>query len=154
MLRILVVSDSHGSCYTLGRVLDKHPEAKAVIHLGDGASDMADCLPACRAAVYQVSGNCDSCPAHPAEQEIRIGGIPLFFTHGHRYGVKHGLDRLEAEARRRDVKLAMFGHTHEPLSRYEDGLYLLNPGSLRFGGSYAIVDITDTDIAVNIAHIY
>lgn len=154
MLRILVVSDSHGGCYTLGRVLDKHTEVSAVIHLGDGASDIEEFLPACRSTVYQVAGNCDFCAAYPAEQEIRIGGVPLFFTHGHGYGVKHGLGRLEAEARRRGVKLAMFGHTHEPLSRYEDGLYLLNPGSLRFGSSYAIVDITSSGIAVNITHIY
>ena len=154
MIRIVVVSDSHGSAYTLGRVLDTHPEAHYVIHLGDGASDMKELTPTCRATVYQVAGNCDFLAALPTEQEIRIGGVPLFFTHGHTYGVKHGLGRLQAEAQRRGAAVAMFGHTHEPLCRYEDGLYLLNPGSLRFGSSYAMVDITDNGIAVNTAHIY
>ena len=154
MIRLLVVSDSHGGCYTLARVLDKHPEAAYVLHLGDGASDMEELLPNCRTTVYQVSGNCDFCAAQPAEQELRIGGVPILMTHGHGYGVKHGLGRLEAEARRRGIRLALFGHTHEPVSRYEDGLYLVNPGSLRFGSSYAVIDITDNGIAVNLTHIY
>ena len=59
------------------------------------------------------------------------------------------LEALSAEAQRRGAAVAMFGHTHEALCRYEDGLYLLNPGSLRFGSSYAMVDITDNGIAVN-----
>lgn len=154
MIRLLVVSDSHGGCYTLNRVLEKHPETNYVLHLGDGASDMEDVVPTCRATVYQVAGNCDFAAALPLEQELRIGSVPLFFTHGHKYSVKSGVGRLEAEARRRGVRLAMFGHTHEPLFRYENGLYLLNPGSLRFGSTYALVDLVDGSVAASIAHIY
>ena len=154
MIRLLVLSDSHGGCYTVGRVLDRHPEAQHVIHLGDGASDLEEFAATCRARLLQVAGNCDFACAHPGEQEVKIGGVPLFFTHGHTYGVKHGLGRLEVEARRRGVRLAMFGHTHEAVCRYEDGLYLFNPGSLRFGGTYGIVDITDGGIAVNTANRY
>lgn len=154
MLRILAVSDSHGGCYTLARVLEKHSEARYILHLGDGASDMEELLPTCRATVYQVAGNCDFRTDLPTEQEVRIGNTPILFAHGHTYGVKHGLGKLETEARRRGVALALFGHTHEPLCRYEDGLYLVNPGSLRFGGSYALIDVADNGIAVNIAHVY
>lgn len=154
MIRILTVSDTHGSCYTLGRVLDRHPDAHSLLHLGDGAADMEELLPTCRIPVYQVAGNCDFCAHHPAEQEIRIGGAVLFFTHGHGYSVKSGIGRLEVEARRRGANVALFGHTHEPLCRYENGLYLINPGSLRFGGSYAIIDITDRGILPNIVQIY
>lgn len=154
MIRLLVISDSHGSCYTVGRVLDLHPEANYVIHLGDGASDLEVYAPDCRARVLQVAGNCDFLSVHPDEQEVKIGGVTVFFTHGHTYGVKHGLGRLEVEARRRGATLAMFGHTHESLCRYEEGLHLFNPGSLRYDGTYGIVDITDSGIAVNTATIY
>lgn len=37
-----------------------------------------------------------------------------------------------------------FGHTHSALSMYEDGLYVLNPGSCGgYMASYGIIDITD-----------
>ena len=74
MIRLIVMSDSHGGCYTVGRVLDRHPEAHYVIHLGHGAADLEEFLPTCRARVLQVAGNCDFCSHPPNEQEVKLGG--------------------------------------------------------------------------------
>jgi predicted phosphodiesterase len=49
------------------------------------------------------------------------------------------------EARSRGVQVALFGHTHQPLLHREEGLILLNPGSVR-DGNYAVLDITKTGI--------
>ena len=35
----------------------------------------------------------------------------------------------------------MFGHTHVPCEEYVDGLYLFNPGSLGYEGTYGYIDI-------------
>lgn len=153
MLRILVVSDTHGDRRQLYRLVEEHPEARYLLHLGDGAADTDDLLLDCAVTVLQVAGNCDFSSSYPVEQEHTFGGVPFFFTHGHRYGVKGGTAHLEAEARRRQAQIALFGHTHQPLVHYTDGLYLLNPGSLRYGGSYAMVDIESGKAVPHIAQL-
>lgn len=153
MHRILVVSDSHGDTRSLMRALDEQPDARCIIHLGDGAAEMHALASTCSVPVYQVRGNCDLSSTFPAEQEILFSGVSLFLTHGHHYGVKGGLGALTAEARRRRVQIALFGHTHQSLTRYEDGLYLINPGSLGYSGTYATIDLVNGSIAPNVLRI-
>ncbi len=153
MVRMLAVSDTHGDRRSLYRLLDLHPEARYLLHLGDGASDAESLLLPETVTRLSVAGNCDFSSSYPDEHEVNIGKVSLFLTHGHRYGVKHGLEPLEAEARRRLVSMALFGHTHQPLVHYDSGLYLVNPGSLRFGGTYAIIDIANGAPAPHIAHL-
>jgi predicted phosphodiesterase len=57
------------------------------------------------------------------------------------FGVKTGLGALKREALRRGVQVVLYGHTHIPDVRCEDGLYLLNPGSIARKGTYGVVDI-------------
>ena len=45
---------------------------------------------------------------------------------------------------------SFYGHTHRPLTDYEDGLHILNPGSLRAGGTYGVVDLSDAGVVLNI----
>lgn len=153
MLRLLAVSDTHGDRRSLYRLLDRHPEARYLLHLGDGAAEAADLILPDTVTLLSVAGNCDFSAAVPNECEVRLGNVPVFFTHGHLYDMKQGTDRLEAEARRRSAVLALFGHTHQPLVHYADGLYLINPGSLRFGSTYAIIDIADGTPAPHVAHL-
>ena len=78
-------------------------------------------------------------------------GKRFFFTHGHLYDAKLGLYRLVCAARERKADLLLFGHTHQPLTDYDDGLYILNPGSLSgSGGTYGTVDITPAGVVLNI----
>ncbi|HNW05286.1 MAG TPA: metallophosphoesterase family protein, partial [Oscillospiraceae bacterium] len=76
-----------------------------------------------------------------------FAGKTVFYTHGFRFGVKSGLADLKREARSLGADIALYGHTHIPYVAYEDGLYLMNPGSIgrpRVGKpNYGIVDITD-----------
>ena len=143
MTRILVVSDSHGDRRSLRAILERHADADAVFHLGDGAADMdalAQEFPSVR--VYQVGGNCDSLlRLYPEEQEVVLGGARFFAVHGHRFGVKSSPLRLLLTAKERDARVALFGHTHQPLIHGEEGLCLVNPGSVR-DGRYALVDLT------------
>ena len=89
--------------------------------------------------------------SYPLSKELLLGGRRLFCTHGHHYRVKMGLYDAVCAARERQADLLLFGHTHQPLTDYEDGLYLMNPGSLGYGGTYGYVDITPAGIVTNLA---
>lgn len=142
-MRILVVSDTHGDRYALQSALWEQPEASLVFHLGDGARELATVAAENPdRTFFGVRGNCD--PAFCdllGNREETVGGRRIFFTHGHLWSVKFGLTRIACAARERQADIVLFGHTHTPFSAYDDGLYLINPGSLGYGRQYATVDI-------------
>lgn len=147
-MKILVVSDTHGNAYALHEALRMRPDATAVIHLGDGvreAEDAAAFFP--DRTFFIVRGNCDF-GAHDllARREETFGGKRFFFTHGHLFGVKDGLYTLACAARECRADVALFGHTHQPGIEYDDGLYLVNPGSLGERGTFATVEVTPAGI--------
>ncbi len=147
-MQVLVVSDTHGRPDLLRRVLDRHKEITCLFFLGDLLND----LDAVRSdypshQFYCVAGNCDVFSTAPSTGEAVLDGVRLFFTHGHRYSVKYGLERLKREAASRRCTVILYGHTHCAYTAYEDGLLLVNPGSLsepRDGyPGYAVITITD-----------
>lgn len=74
-MRIIVFSDSHGGARCIAEALMMHPEAQAVIHLGDGERDMAaPGSPLEGKRLIAVSGNCDLYSDLPAEALEDIGG--------------------------------------------------------------------------------
>ena len=148
-MRILVLSDSHGRIGALIDVLLAYPESTPVLFLGDGIRDAEEAAQiAVGRPLYMVRGNNDFSAGGlvPETQELVLGGKRLFLTHGHRFGVKSGLDRVVAEARRRGADVLLYGHTHVPFIGYENGLHILCPGSLRYSGSYGLLDITPAGI--------
>lgn len=157
-MRIIVVSDTHGDLADFERVIDRQKNADMFIHLGDCERDVDDIKYLLHdKMILNVSGNCDFASVKPSESETVAAGKKIFFTHGHNYHVKYGINSVIGEARSRKADILLFGHTHIPLSSYEDGLYIMNPGSLghpREGKStYGIIDITDAGIVVNIAEL-
>ena len=70
------------------------------------------------------------------------------------YEVKYGLSNLVAAAEERGAQIALFGHTHQAMTEYRGGLYLMNPGSLSGpSGTYGIIDLTPAGIVTNILHL-
>mgnify|MGYP001068110727 CR=1 FL=1 len=57
---------------------------------------------------------------------------------------------LAEEAARRGCKAALYGHTHRALISEENGVLLVNPGSLRYpageGGSYCYLTVNGDKI--------
>ncbi|MBQ3259259.1 MAG: YfcE family phosphodiesterase [Clostridia bacterium] len=144
MFRLLVVSDTHGDRRALQAAIDAQPEATLLVHLGDGAADLTAISEFITVRTLQVAGNCDFSSPHPDDAEFKFGGQIFFAAHGHHYGVKHDLYRFSCAARSRGARVALFGHTHQALTLYDDGLYLINPGSLDRGGTYATVDVASS----------
>lgn len=157
-MRIVVISDSHGHGSIVDRIIRRESQAEVVIFLGDVTSDIEDfTYEYTDKKFYIVSGNCDRFSSYPFSDVALIDNVKVFFTHGHTLGVKMGLGALKQAARQQDCKIALYGHTHIPIIKYDDGLYVVNPGSCsrsREGGnSYAVIDIRDNGILPSIIRI-
>ena len=136
-MKILVVSDTHGRCYYLERALARVKPIDLLIHLGDFEGDeqyiksIADC------PVEMVSGNNDFFTDVPRENFIQIGKYYTMLTHGHRYGVNSGIEKLKEVAHCQGADIVLFGHTHVPMiDLTDDQIYAINPGSITLPRQY------------------
>lgn len=150
-MKILIVSDTHKSHKNLEKILGENEDVDMLIHLGDveGAEDYIEALVEC--PVHMVSGNNDFFSDLPSEEEFTIGEHHVFITHGHYYGIVIGEERLAKAARDRGADIVMYGHTHRPFYKEEDGLIMLNPGSIAYPrqlerrASYMIMETDEED---------
>ena len=150
-MRITVISDSHRNERTVRGILADREDSKHIFFLGDITADIEDMnLEFPDKNFYIVSGNCDFCSSYPSSDIETVGGKKIFYTHGHTLGVKHGTERLLDTAKSLNCEIALFGHTHTSQILYEDGIYLVNPGSCSqprdSHKSYAIIDIEKNGI--------
>ena len=146
MYRIIVISDTHRHMDYALRVLDNLSEYDMIIHLGDYSADAAHLERLYKnATVVSVCGNNDfPSPSSPAEREIEIDGVKLFLTHGHKYGVKFGYERIYLRALELGAQVVLFGHTHVPICEKEDEVLMLNPGGYNSNSrSVGIIEIDD-----------
>jgi putative phosphoesterase len=146
-MKVYVLSDSHNSTL-FARFLDIAQDADAVIHLGDGMRDVNDLKSVLSCPVYSVSGNCD--PPSKYEDVVELGGVKIFFTHGHMYHVNASTARLEARARELGAAIALYGHTHVPEISFHPDVTVINPGSLTrpraYLPTYAVLNIENNKV--------
>lgn len=151
-MRIIVYSDTHGSFSAHAKIFERNQDADGFIFLGDGEREL-DKIKTLYPdkTVLNVAGNCDYCSMSPNSDIYMANDVKLLFTHGHSWGVKFSLDRLYYKAKEIGAKIVLFGHTHCRYYSYEDGVYILNPGSASLPRDgkpkcYAFIDITDKGI--------
>ncbi len=142
-MRILVASDSHGDVFKLRHAVEQQPTAEIMIFLGDGVNDFL--YANLNIPVIRVKGNCDFNQVVGDSYLDEIEGKKIYATHGHKENVKYGLDELQRKAIENKVHIALYGHTHNPVTKYIDGIWFINPGSIR-EGSYAVIDIKPSGI--------
>lgn len=150
-MRILVISDSHGNTGVIDKILNAQPQARYVFFLGDKVDDIEDFEILYPDKVfYSVSGNCDYGSMLPTIGAETVNGVRVLYTHGHTMGVKGTVQHLIKTARDNNCGVALYGHTHIANTLYDDGIWIVNPGSCsrpREGKpSYAVIDITDKGI--------
>ncbi len=139
-MKILVFSDSHGNSSVMSEAIRKQLKhgLDMVFFLGDGISDFeaaAKLLPGPRYTA--VLGNCDAYSYQPDgvyEKLIEAGGHRFLLAHGHRLGVKTGIQSAVDHAIRKGADVLLFGHTHEACDLTVDGseggsVRVINPGS-------------------------
>lgn len=153
-MRILIVSDTHGSLRNFDEIIEREKKIDMLLHLGDieGDDDYMEAVMAC--PVHVVAGNNDFFSGLPGELEIEVGKYKVFMTHGHGYYVSAGTKRLKQAARARGADIVMYGHTHRPEIDLEDDVITINPGSLSYPrqpgrkATYVVMDISAKGEAV------
>ncbi len=150
-MRIIVISDSHGATRNIDYALLAHTDAKQVFFLGDNVQNIEYIKDFHPDRVFHiVSGNCDGATVYPTTDSCTLNGKKIIFTHGHNHSVKYTTQHLLTLARQNGADILLYGHTHIANISYEDGIYLVNPGSIALSragrNSYAVIDITDKGI--------
>ena len=145
MKRILILSDSHGDTNRCINIINKFEgQLDAIIHAGDcvrDAEDLTYIFP--DIPMHYVRGNNDIFTTAPGDLLVESSGVRIFITHGHDYRVKYELKytTLAEKAKKVGADLCVFGHTHMPYTDFVGNMIILNPGSIRFGGTYAVAEI-------------
>ena len=170
MVRIGVVSDTHGSLEAIDRCIAKAGVVSGWFHLGDFVSDAKRFAERTGLPVYSVLGNCDGTgfmeleedifpepqKRNASERVVTVEGARIFLCHGHRYDVEWGGMQLGYRAEETGCAAALYGHTHvAELSPY-GRIIRLNPGSPKsprgFGRkpSFAVLEINGGDVNASI----
>ena len=147
-MKILVVSDTHGSIgNTVSLIEEINPDY--IIHLGDIAEDcdvLKSIYPMKR--ILCVLGNNDFfCKNYPIDRIAEIGGKVIYMCHGHKLGVKSGLELLKKTAKEKGADIALFGHTHSAYTETADNLIIMNPGSTR---TYGLINIENENVTAKV----
>jgi len=146
-MKLLFISDIHGSLYYLKKALEAYNNEKAdyMILLGDelyhGArnplpleynpKEVAALLNQYAERIIAVRGNCDSevdemvleFPIMAPYSTVLNNSRRLFLTHGHIYNDSN-LPKLS------DGDVLIYGHTHVPRADKKGNIFIINPGSV------------------------
>ena len=148
-MKILVISDTHGSATHAFTAHTRTEPVDIIIHLGDGFRDADLLRETLDVPVINVAGNCDIGSTAPREYVWECEGKRILLTHGDMYHVKSGLIKLRQRAEEVGADAVLFGHTHQGVLENHTGLLMLNPGTLSNDvqqNSYAVLIVTPESI--------
>ena len=152
-MRIGVISDSHGDKNAVEKAVKQMAGVDAIFHLGDYAKDGELIKKLHPGQLYVVSGNCDffTDADTPSELLLEMEGKRVFVTHGHKYGVKDGLNKLYYKGQELGADIVLFGHTHSSQVVRVEEMVLFNPGSVSRPRNtkrptYGIIEISNGNI--------
>jgi len=131
IVKIGIIGDTHGSKSNLMLMARVFADVDFYIHTGDNWKDGQYLEELAQKPVLTVKGNCDW-GEMSSELVFTVEKRIFYVTHGHLWGVKYGLTRLEYRAQELQADFCIFGHTHVPVIEYRDGITYLNPGSLTY----------------------
>ena len=127
-------------------------ELSLIVHLGDCVSDFKEITK----HIYDIpcisiKGNNDFFDVDEEDEfTYNFNGVKCFFTHGHRYGVKTGINGIMVRSVQLNAKLVAFGHTHSATKEQHANTLFINPGSI--GGlstglpTFAVIKIENNSI--------
>src|SRR5690625_102228 len=144
MEKVLILSDSHGLTSEISKIKEHH-QIKHVIHCGD--SELEQDHPSLK-NITTVKGNCDFDTKLQYIEQLNIGGLYFFITHGHLYDVGVNLQSLYKNAHENGAQVVCYGHTHVAKAEKIGEILFVNPGSIRLPRrrnekSYAIMEWED-----------
>ncbi|MRR07792.1 MAG: metallophosphoesterase [Deltaproteobacteria bacterium] len=152
-MKIVVFSDTHGNQALVAHALDLAGNVDHIIHLGDETEDADFVELLSGKTVIKVLGNCDFSKDSPRESLLTLEGKKFLLTHGDRYGVKAGLDKLTRQAVAKKADVVLYGHTHIHSVITIDGIVYVNPGCLKRGfnePSFALLSLDNGVVSADI----
>jgi len=133
MKKIGVLSDTHLTGYDQAfeaLAVRYFSDSDLIIHAGDMVTlGVLDPLFQLNAEVVAVCGNMDFeevQAAYPAKRIITVEDVRIGIIHG--WGNPHGI-RARIRASFEAVDAIVYGHSHQPFSAVESGIFFFNPGS-------------------------
>jgi len=157
--KLLVFSDSHGSVTALKAVFnwakDYIPPNGTICMtacLGDGLSDLGKA--ADETGFYSewklVCGNNDFNIHAPEAAVFDFCEHRFYMCHGHRQALYYGFSKLLTISKHNEAEVALFGHSHVPYCKKENGILLVNPGSVgqprsAIGATFAVIECTEDE---------
>lgn len=144
-MKIVVMSDSHYDENSVEAVRRHLDGADVLLHCGDGAPDIERLKTTFKGEVYAVCGNCDMNCDYPQEQILKFNGTKIFMAHGHRYNVKYEYHSITYRCRELEADIGVFGHSHKAIIDKDQGITIMNPGSvsLPYGGKKKTIGIIE-----------
>ena len=128
-MKILIISDSHGRTDNIELIKHKIGKIDMIIHCGDGASDYDFISDYFKCRLNGVAGNCDMFTREPQVLNLNIEGKIVHVEHGNRLPV-FDENNIIRYARDNGYSVILYGHTHVQKIVYEDGIWVVNPGSI------------------------
>lgn len=150
MMKIVIVSDSHGYNQLIDQVLEREAPFDYLIHCGDAEASLKRYADLTNPYLFlAVRGNCDQDYNLPAVLNNRILYYNVLITHGHHEQVNYGNHGLLRIGRLNHADIILYGHTHVPEVTEDGGILIINPGSLAYPRgekrikTYAVLTLTD-----------
>lgn len=125
-MKVVVFSDIHGVKQAIEQIYSFNQDADYMISLGD--SEVEESVLRKKDVIY-IKGNYPRDPGFLFDSDIVIEGKRIFFTHGHKWGVRSGVKQLVKHALNKDYDIVLYGHTHIAKVDLVHEKLILNPGS-------------------------
>lgn len=137
-MRIIVCSDSHGNSSALDEIYRRYPNCDLYLHAGDSEDDEWSIKP-----FESVLGNCDYRGDFPTRRIIDTPYGTLL--------IQHHPEMPKDIIKEYKVKIFIHGHTHRRKDIEENGIRIINPGSISFSRdgnelSFVIIDINSKSV--------
>ncbi len=125
---IAVTGDTHGRIDAVKNELERK-RLDYLLHTGDFYADGIRLAYHLGIDFSGVRGNCDTGPRGKQEEMLDLAGHRFCILHGHRHRVKTTLNDVYYHGLEIGAEVVVFGHTHTPCCDFQDGIWLINPGS-------------------------
>ena len=156
---VAIISDTHAVLDP--RIAEVISQADIAVHAGDiGSAGVLSSMQPKTGRVIAVAGNNDQAIPWPVEQskvfesipeiaELELPGGCLAIEHGHRHGFK-APDHQSLRKAHPDVKLVIYGHTHQQIIDDSSTPWVANPGAAgatrtNGGPSYMLLTASEQD---------
>ena len=127
-MKILVVSDTHGSVGPILTAIDRE-KPDVIIHLGNDVNDLKDIN--FKGQIYGVKGPFDFNKKLRTMAKVFYDKTAILYLNGHEFHVNQGYNELVSFATQHGANIVLFGHTGKADYFEREGIIFVNPGSMK-----------------------